>query len=399
MRGTGGGRLGAHALIAWQGVRRRPLRNILTAISLLIGVLSIVLIQGAGAQMSDAIVRDAVLTNGGKTTMLVPILATAGTDRSETAREWKQSLTRITSDSGGVVATFMQDSKARVYSAGNEIPGIAVLMVDPALREIRPFPVERGQWFRTPTIGPQLVVNEAAWRQGPWQDGAVELTRDGTYDRYRARLIGVVDDGSSEAQGYVSLAGGAWGEPAYRSGTVSLLVHSESLGAATLHSRITTLAETAGRKDQIGDLRRLDTVDDYTDQLRTSRRIFLGVASLSLLVGSMGILNIGLATVRERSEELSLRRSFGATRGHVVQIMILESQIVALAAAALAIGVAALVVPAVLPHLAADRPLASAGLPVSAMLAGLTASCVSALVGALAPAVRAARVPIASIMR
>ena len=396
-------RLSAHALIAWQGVRRRPLRNSLTALSLLIGVLSVVLIQGAGARLGDAIVRDAVLGNGQKSTLLVPVTGDDHGERRETVTYWQESLARLTADGDGVAATFIQDGGARVHDGdGGELaPGISLLAVDPAVRDIRPFPLVHGQWFQTPTYGPQLVVNKAAWRQGGWEGADVRLSRDGSYDRYRSRLVGVVDDGSGEPQGYVSLdGGGEWSAAAYREDTaVSVLLHSSTLDASTLQGRVASYAETSGRSAELGDVRRLDSVDDYTAQLDTNRRIFLAIASLSLLVGCLGILNVGLSTLRERSEELSLRRSFGATRSHVVQIMVMESQIVALGAAALAITAAWFATPHLLQQVSSEAELTTTGLPLSAMFVGLLTSCGVALLGALAPAVRASHVPIATIMR
>lgn len=405
-------RLAAHALIAWQGVRRRPLRNTLTALSLLVGVLSVVLIQGAGARLNDAIVRDAVLGNGQKSTLLVPVTERGRGelgDLRDNVTDWRDTLTRVTADGDGVAATFIQDGDARVHNGddsssadgGEIVPGLELLAVDPAVREIRPFPVVHGEWFQLATHGPQLVINKPAWRQGAWQDADVWLSRDGSYDRHRARLVGVVDDGGGEPQGYVSLdGGGPWSKAAYREDTaVSVLLHSATLDADTLRARVDNYAQNSGRQAELGDVRRLDSIDDHAAPLDASRRIFLAVASLSLFVGCLGILNVGLATLRERSEELSLRRSFGATRGHVVQIMIMESQIVALCAATAAIALAYFATPFLLQQVGTQSELTATGLPVSAMLAGLFTSCGVALLGALAPALRASRVPIASIMR
>ncbi|MBU7597691.1 FtsX-like permease family protein [Streptomyces sp. P38-E01] len=429
----------ALVLVAWQGVRRRPLRHTLTALSLLVGVLGVVLVQGAGDHLEDALVRDAVLGNGRSTTLLVPV---TGSGREvglrENVADWQAVLSRLSADGDGVAAAFVQDSTARIHAAdtvptdtpgggtdsgtgvasdggagpasrtglrdggGEElVPGITLLGVDPGLRLIRPFPVVRGRWFETPTYGPQLVLNRAAWRQVPPDGTPLALSRTGAHDRYRARLVGVVDDGSDEPQGYVSLAGGGpWNSGVHhRRSAVALLLHSPSLDADTLRARIEAHAQITGRLGELGDIRRLDNVDDHAAQLDAGRRAFLAAAALVLLVGCLGILNVGLATTRERSEELSLRRSFGAARGHLVRIVVLESQIVALLAAAAAIGIACLVTDPLLQQLGGRARLEPSGPPFGAMVAGVLTSCGVALVGALAPALRAARVPIARAAR
>ena len=43
------------------------------------------------------------------------------------------------------------------------------------------------------------------------------------------------------------------------------------------------------------------------------------IAGISLLVGGIGIMNIMLATVTERTREIGIRRALGATRRNIIQ--------------------------------------------------------------------------------
>ncbi len=61
------------------------------------------------------------------------------------------------------------------------------------------------------------------------------------------------------------------------------------------------------------------------------------IAGISLLVGGIGIMNIMLASVLERTREIGMRRAVGATRGHIMAQFLCES--FALAAIGGAIGV------------------------------------------------------------
>ncbi|UCC99469.1 MAG: FtsX-like permease family protein, partial [Phycisphaerales bacterium] len=49
------------------------------------------------------------------------------------------------------------------------------------------------------------------------------------------------------------------------------------------------------------------------------------IAGISLLVGGIGIMNIMLATVTERTREIGIRRAMGATRRHIIQQFLTET--------------------------------------------------------------------------
>jgi putative ABC transport system permease protein len=68
-------------------------------------------------------------------------------------------------------------------------------------------------------------------------------------------------------------------------------------------------------------------------QQQATQKIFTivmsAIAGISLLVGGIGIMNIMLATVLERTREIGLLRAIGATRAHIQQQFLLESATVA----------------------------------------------------------------------
>lgn len=58
---------------------------------------------------------------------------------------------------------------------------------------------------------------------------------------------------------------------------------------------------------------------------RTLNLVLGAIAGISLLVGGIGIMNIMLATVSERTREIGIRRAVGATRRHIMVHFLLES--------------------------------------------------------------------------
>jgi putative ABC transport system permease protein len=59
---------------------------------------------------------------------------------------------------------------------------------------------------------------------------------------------------------------------------------------------------------------------------RRMMRMFLGsIAALSLIIGGVGITNVMLASIAERTREIGIRRSLGATRANIMQQFLAEA--------------------------------------------------------------------------
>ena len=75
-------------------------------------------------------------------------------------------------------------------------------------------------------------------------------------------------------------------------------------------------------------------------QISTVVTAFLGaVAGISLLVGGIGIMNIMLVSVTERTREIGIRKAVGARRRDILGQFLIESVVISLAAAVIGIGV------------------------------------------------------------
>ena len=110
------------------------------------------------------------------------------------------------------------------------------------------------------------------------------------------------------------------------------------------------------------------------------------IAAISLLVGGIGIMNIMLATVTERTREIGIRRALGARRRDIITQFLVES--VMLSGAGGVFGVAlGIAIPLVVTWAAGMKTIITFWSP-------LLAFSISALVGVvfgLYPALRAAQ--------
>jgi putative ABC transport system permease protein len=104
------------------------------------------------------------------------------------------------------------------------------------------------------------------------------------------------------------------------------------------------------REDQGDDffVQNFNEVRNTLDQTTSALAILLTcVASISLLVGGIGIMNIMLVSVTERTREIGVRMAVGAKRRHILAQFLVEALILSLIGGALGIALGALAAAAI----------------------------------------------------
>ena len=198
----------------------------------------------------------------------------------------------------------------------------------------------------------------------------------------RPELLGSVIIPEGTARRYFGLAG---------PGTV---VVETKIGAAYL---IASQASVALRPDDPRTLRVQVPLEPkrVRDEVQTDLNVmFLLLGGLSLIVGALGIANITLVGVMERTGEIGLRRAIGATRKHIASQFLIESASMGVIGGIIGASIGVLIVIGV----SANQVWTPVLDPMAPFLAPLVGAVIGLLSG-IYPAARAARLEPAEAFR
>ncbi|HEY0501543.1 MAG TPA: ABC transporter permease [Kutzneria sp.] len=424
------GRLRSALIIGLQGIRSRKLRTLLSMVSLFLGVLAVVAVQ-AGSQIAEqAALGDVELNEGvdGTMQMYMPqhdkapsiVLDTLQGRKSAvalgSARAFigEPNVTPINKGGGpidqpgfggGYYCTSngvcSQDSPEGQGPPGQAIE-LTLTGMTGDVRQFMPFRLQSGRWLdfgSTPSLAPRIVINTKAAAAFERYRVPAQMRITGAPVDSTPQIIGVVDDGGFQPAAYVRYDELATWLPTDPNTSLRVLMSpTDTATQQTLKARLVAAGVPA---DQVR-IQPINSKERIAKQLALMRWIFLGLAGLVLLIGVAGILNVGLATVGERIEEFALRRALGTPRLLLAGIVLAETLLTGLFTSLLAIGAGVLGLRAAVMLFGRDDRfsfLRDMGFPWQAGVAGVVAGLIAGLLGGSIPALRAARIPIATVMR
>ncbi len=111
-----------------------------------------------------------------------------------------------------------------------------------------------------------------------------------------------------------------------------------STAEAIRASMRTTQGVFPGDEDTFRVLTQDDIIAFRTENTSTMTSLLAGIAAVSLMVGGIGIMNIMLVSVTERTREIGLRMAIGARGGDVLMQFLVEAIVISLVGGALGIA-------------------------------------------------------------
>ena len=150
------------------------------------------------------------------------------------------------------------------------------------------------------------------------------------------------------------------------------------------------LTKISGAKDGLYENYNMDNIVKQANQMASMYTIAFGViAGISLLVGGIGVMNIMLVSVTERTREIGLRKALGATRIKILNQFLIESIVLTILGGLIGLGIAYMGVTAITPALKAQHIVPAISLQV--ILISIAFSAFVGIVFGLLPANKASK--------
>lgn len=308
--------------LSLKAIYNNKMRSFLTMLGIIIGVMAVVILvsitQGATSGITDSI------SDMGSQ----QITATITDDEVSVSADSVETLSSYPTISG--VAPIISTSKTvkKNSTTGN----YTVVGVTPSYFDVQDIEIQRGR---------TIAESDVEWNTKVCVIGT-EVATDlfGTWDAVNGtiivgesiyKVVGVLEEQGS------SLAGSDDSKILIPYSTASKMTGQTSVSSfyikATSENTVNAAISSvemfllqATRDEEAYDVSNqsdvLDTMDDVSN---TMSLLLAGIAAISLLVGGIGIMNIMLVSVTERTREIGIRKAVGAKRKHIMLQFLCEA--------------------------------------------------------------------------
>jgi len=338
--------------VAWEGLMMNKVRSFLTTLGVIIGVAAVIIMLAVSAG-AEAVVADQINSLGANLIMVMPSFGRGGlgSRAGQVPSLTFDDLATLEENVTGISALSAEQNTTQDIKAGNvTLTSIAIVGTTPGLLTVRELALAEGRFVtdqdndRTNKvvilgydIAIELFGDPAAGGQNP-------IGQSIKVDTTKLTVIGVLDEkgvvGNTDYDNRVyvpiTLVFKKWVNSRFGGENVRVVYVSaenetvmpnvmEQLTLLIMQILDTT-ADSPGFQLTTQD----SIIDMQTSTTETFRNLLAWVAGVSLVVGGIGIMNIMLVSVSERTREIGLRQALGARSRDVQLQFLLEAVMLSL---------------------------------------------------------------------
>jgi putative ABC transport system permease protein len=335
-----------HVEHAVQSLRSTKMRSLLTTLGVAIGVASITTILSLSSGVTK-VIDNQVQALGGNIAIVQPRARTGSSqnlanplaqESFNTSTLTEQDLKDITSFEKVQSAAPLMIINGSLQAGNTTLPGSTVVATTPAFADVTNIPVSDGQFIDTVTnkdtavVGPQLAIDLFGTDQPIGKTFSMQgqtFTVIGVLKRLNDPVN--FNNVDLDHAAIISLESGK----AFHQG-IAQLQQIDVRATST-----TALPDVIGqinhkllenhRNEQDFSIISGKAISQPTSQLFVAvTDVTTAIAAISLIVGGIGIMNIMLVGVAERTREIGLRKSVGASNGNIVGQFMTEALIISM---------------------------------------------------------------------
>ncbi len=343
--------------VAWEGISSNKVRSLLTMLGIIIGVAAVIVMMAVSAG-TEATIAEQIGALGAN----LIIVRNEGFRRGPSARggfpeglDYDDVLAIDAQVSGITGAAAEQIADSQIIRAGSPSIESDVTGSMPGFPEVRGVPVAEGRFFTQEDLDRKAKVAVLGYQTAKDLFGETDPIGQGlTAGRVKLTVIGVTAEKGSvgridyDQQVYVPLTlAFQHFTPSRRIGERVMAIYVSAESQETMESAITQIESLLNRRHNVtavddpffGITTQNDIIESREATTAAFRTLLTWVAGVSLLVGGIGIMNIMLVSVTERTREIGIRQAVGAAPADIRLQFLTEALVLSLVGGL--IGVAA----------------------------------------------------------
>ncbi len=313
--------------MALRSIGASKMRSILTMLGIIIGVMALVVLVSLVSGATDSVTS--TISSLGSSQLTVTL--EDDTIDLDTLEQWESTESAL-----GQIAPYATDS---AEGSGSEGSGsVTVYGTTESYYDIQNLQLSMGRWLKQSDLDNHTyvcVLNQTAAEELVGYTDCVGQAV--TLNQTKYTIVGVLADDENSLTSLLTsgtmIAYLPYTSLVRLSGTVSPEVSTFYVSApqgGTLDQAETAvtdlLMEYCEEDEDAFEVSSQDSLESALSSVTSMMTVMLGgIAGISLVVGGIGIMNIMLVTVTERTREIGIRKAIGASRGTILTQFLMEA--------------------------------------------------------------------------